>query len=126
MPGLTDMVRGAVSFGQVIGKDKLSGVHLILHGRTDLPFSDLINSRPFKVMMEALARAYTHVIVDAGHLGVDCFRLAAMTPRCVLIVPDDAPQETAAAYQMLAVAGFADITVVSESASAKPHGLAAA
>ena len=47
MPGLTDMVRGAASFGQVIGKDKLSSVHLIHHGRADLPFSDLVNSRPF-------------------------------------------------------------------------------
>ena len=126
MPGLTDVVRETASFGQVIGKDKLSNVHLIHHGRADLPFSDLVNAQLVKVMMEALARAYTHVIVDAGHLGVDCFRLAALTPRCVLIAPDDAPPETAVAYQMLAVAGFADIMVMSESAAAKPHGLAAA
>jgi len=75
--------------------------------------------------MEALARAYTHVIIDAGHLGVDCFHLAALAPRCVLIAPDGAPREIAAACQMLAGAGFADITVMSAAAAAS-QGLVAA
>jgi len=126
MPGLTDVVQGTASFGNVIGKDKLSRVHLIHHGRADLPFATLVNSREFRVMMEALARAYTHVILDAGHLGVDCFHLAALAPRCVLIAPEDAPRETAAACQMLAGAGFADIAVMSGAGAAQPHGLVAA
>ena len=126
MPGLTDVVRGTASFGNVIGKDKLSRVHLIHHGAAELSFATLVNSHEFRVMMEALARAYTHVIVDAGHLGVDCFRLAALAPRCVLIAPEDAPRETAAACQMLAGAGFADVTVMSAAEAAQPHGLVAA
>jgi uncharacterized protein involved in exopolysaccharide biosynthesis/Mrp family chromosome partitioning ATPase len=126
MPGLTDVVHGTASFGNVIGKDKLSRVHLIHHGGADLPFTTLVNSHEFRVMMEALARAYTHVIVDAGHLGVDCFRLAALAPRCVLIAPENAPRETAAACQMLAGAGFADIAVMSAAEAAQPHGQVAA
>jgi len=105
-------VRGTASFGHVIGKDKLSRLHLVQHGRDDLPFSTLVNSQHFRVMMEALARAYTHVIVDSGHHGVDCFHLAELAPRCVLVAPQDLPRETDAAYQMLAGAGFADITVM--------------
>jgi hypothetical protein len=51
----------------------------------------------------------------------------ALAPRCVLIAPDDAPRETTAAYQMLAVAGFVDITVMSEAAAeAEVEGLVAA
>jgi hypothetical protein len=120
-------VDGTVSFGRIIGKDRHSRVHLVLHGQADLPVSELIDAGQFQVMMEALARAYTHVIVDAGQLDVGCFRLAALAPRCVLIAPDDAPRETAAAYHMLAAAGFAVITVVSEAATeADMEGLVAA
>jgi succinoglycan biosynthesis transport protein ExoP len=126
MPGLTDVVRGTASFGHIIGRDRLSRVHLINHGQADLPLATLVNSRHFRVMVEALARAYTHVIVDAGRLGVDCFHLAALAPRCVLIAPEDAAREIAAACQMLSGAGFADITVMSRAAVAAPHGLEAA
>jgi Mrp family chromosome partitioning ATPase len=126
MPGLTDVVRGTTSIGNVIGKDKLSRVHVIHHGRAGLPFAALVNSRQFGVMMAALARAYTHVIVDAGHLGVDCFHLAALAPRCVLIAPEGAPRETAAACQILAGAGFANVAVMSATAAVQPHGLVAA
>jgi tyrosine-protein kinase Etk/Wzc len=128
MPGLTDVVRGAASFGHVIGKDKLSRVHIIHHGRANVSFAAMIKSQQFRVMMEALRRAYTHVIVDAGMLGVDCFSLAALTPRCVLIAPEDAERETAAACRMLAGAGFGDIAVIGEAAiaAAASHGQAAA
>jgi succinoglycan biosynthesis transport protein ExoP len=127
MPGLTDVIRGTTSFGHVIGKDKLSRLHIIHHGRTGLPQATLVKSPQFRVMMEALARAYTHVIIDAGHLGVDCFHLAALAPRCVLIAPDDAERETAAACQMLTGAGFVDVTVMgSAAAGGEPHGLVAA
>jgi Mrp family chromosome partitioning ATPase len=126
MPGLTDIIRGTTSFGHAIGKDKLSRAHLIQHGKANLPIATIVNARHFRVMMEALARAYTHVIIDAGRLGVDCFHLAALAPRCVLIAPDDARRETTAACQMLAGAGFADITVMSGTAAAVPHGQAAA
>jgi polysaccharide biosynthesis transport protein len=126
MPGLTDVVRGTTSIGNVIGKDKLSRVHVIHHGRADLPFAALVNSRQFRVMMEALARAYDHVIVDAGHLGVDCFHLAALARRCVLIAPEGAPRETAAACQILAGAGFTDVAVMNAAGAVQPHGLVAA
>ena len=126
-PGLTDVIQGRASFGQAIAKDRLSAVHLIHHGEAELPCSDIVNSRAIRVMMDALVRAYTHVIVDAGQLGIDCGRIAKMAPHCVLIVPEDAPQETAAVCQRLAEVGFADITVMTEAAAANAfEGLAAA
>lgn len=77
-------------------------------------------------MMEALSRAYTHVVIDAGSLSDHCFLLAAVAPRAVLIAPDNAPEEIAAAVEMLTGAGFADIAVMSAAPAGASPGLAAA
>jgi len=127
LPGLSDVVRGSASLGQIIGKDRLSRVHLIGRGRSDLSLEALVGARHFAVMIEALSRAYAHVLIDAGALSPECFLLAALARRAVLIAPDDAPAEIAAAVEMLTGAGFADIAVMSSAcvAGATP-GLAAA
>ena len=62
-------------------------------------------------MMEALARAYDHVIIDAGRLGEDGLQLAAVAPRCVVIAPD---RGEPAEPRRLAAAGFADIVTLAE------------
>jgi tyrosine-protein kinase Etk/Wzc len=126
MLGLSDVIRGSASFGQVIGKDKLSLVHLVNFGRSDLSLQDVLNSRHFAVMMEALGRAYDHVIIDAGKLGADRLRIAALAPRCVLIAPDNG--RPAAAFELLAAAGFADIMIMTrpDAATNQADGLVAA
>jgi Mrp family chromosome partitioning ATPase len=111
MPGLSDVVRGRASFGEVLGKDRLSRLHLVSFGVSDVPLSALVGSRRFAVMMEALARAYDHVVIDAGKLGDLGLRLAAVAPRCVVIAPDNGrPAE----MQRLAAAGFTNIAVLAE------------
>jgi uncharacterized protein involved in exopolysaccharide biosynthesis/Mrp family chromosome partitioning ATPase len=124
--GLADVVRGAVSFGQVIRRDKGSRVHLVAFGRPDVGIDAILDSRRFQTMIEALAKAYDHVVVDAGDPGSGAHRLAAIAPRGVVIASPDAQREAAAANRMLAGAGFADIAVMTPAAGGEPHDLVAA
>jgi succinoglycan biosynthesis transport protein ExoP len=109
MPGLSDVVQGRASFGEVVGRDRLSRLHLINFGASDVPLAALFGSRRFAVMMAALARAYDHVVIDAGRLGEDGLQLASVAPRCVAITQDRGePGE----LRRLAAAGFADIVTL--------------
>jgi uncharacterized protein involved in exopolysaccharide biosynthesis/Mrp family chromosome partitioning ATPase len=127
-PGLTDVVSGKASFGEIVSRDKLSRLHIVRHGRSDVPQQALLNSRAFAVTLEALSRAYEHVVIDAGAIGPSCFQLAALAPRAVLMVSENAPADTTNAVQMLTAAGFADIAVMASGfvSGAVPHGQAAA
>jgi polysaccharide biosynthesis transport protein len=127
-PGLTDVISGASSFGRIIGRDRLSRVHLVNRGWSDLPLTAIVTAPRFKVMMEALERAYDHVIIDVGYTGGDFVNLAAVAPRCVLIAREAARLETLKGFQMLTNAGFADIAVMSsaEASATAPSGLEAA
>jgi succinoglycan biosynthesis transport protein ExoP len=126
--GVADVVSGAASFGQVIRRDKGSRVHLVAFGRSDVGIDAIVTSRRFLTMIEALAKAYDHVVVDAGDLGSGAFRLAANVPRGVLIASPDAQRDAASASRMLSGAGFTDIAVMTPAtaASGQPHDLAAA
>jgi hypothetical protein len=79
-------------------------------------------------MIEALAKAYDHVIIDAGNPGSGTLRLASMAPRGVLVASPDEQREASSASRMLSGAGFADITVMTPAAAAngRPHDLVAA
>jgi uncharacterized protein involved in exopolysaccharide biosynthesis/Mrp family chromosome partitioning ATPase len=111
MPGLSDVVRGRASFGEILGKDRLSRLHVVSFGLSDVSLSALVGAGRFTVMMEALARAYDHVVIDAGRLGDHGLRLAAVAPHCVVIAPDKGEP---AEMQRLAAAGFADIAILAE------------
>jgi polysaccharide biosynthesis transport protein len=126
--GVADVVSGAASFGQVIRRDKGSRVHLVAFGRPDVGIDAIVNSRRFLTMIEALAKAYDHVVVDAGDLASGALRLAANAPRGVLIASSDAQRDAASASRMLSGAGFTDIAVMTPAAAAsgQPHDLAAA
>jgi tyrosine-protein kinase Etk/Wzc len=124
--GLADVVSGAVSFGQVIRRDKGSRVHLVAFGRPDVGIDAILDSRRFLTMIGALAKAYDHVVVDAGDPGSRTRRLAAIAPRGVLVASPDAQREAASASRMLAGAGFADIAVMTPAAGGEPHDLVAA
>jgi polysaccharide biosynthesis transport protein len=124
--GLAEVVGGAASFGQVIRRDKESRVHLVAFGRSDFGIDTILNSRRFQTMIEALAKAYDHVIIDAGDLGTGSLRLAVMAPRGIVIASPDAQREAASACRMLAGAGFTDIAVMTTAAAATEHDLVAA
>jgi succinoglycan biosynthesis transport protein ExoP len=126
--GLAEVVRGAASFGQVIRRDNQSRLHLVAFGVPDCAIDTILNSRRFLTMIEALAKAYDHVVIDAGDLGGATLRLAAIAPRGVLVASEDTQREAASGCRMLAGAGFADIAVMASSAAAtgQSHDLAAA
>ena len=77
-------------------------------------------------MIGALAKAYDHVVVDAGDAGSGARHLAAIALRVVVIASPDAQDEAAAASRMLVGAGFADIAVMTPAAGGEPHDLVAA
>jgi Mrp family chromosome partitioning ATPase len=62
--------------------------------------------------LEALARAYDHVVIDAGSLTeTDIVPIARVAPRAVLVATDLAHPDTRAARDRLIAAGFVDVTV---------------
>jgi succinoglycan biosynthesis transport protein ExoP len=126
--GLAEVVRGAASFGQVIRRDNQSRLHLVAFGLPDCATDTILNSRRFLTMIEALAKAYDHVVIDAGDLGGATLRLTAIAPRGVLVASEDTQREAASGCRMLAGAGFADVAVMAWSAAAtgQAHDLAAA
>jgi Mrp family chromosome partitioning ATPase len=109
-PGLADLVRGGASFAQIITRDRLSRLHLIMAGQ-GAHSAGVLDSPRLVMTLDALARSYEHVVVDTGALpdGV-AMRLAPLLPRAVLIAADATGAETVAANERLRAAGFAEIT----------------
>src|SRR5262249_20572109 len=65
-PGVAEVVRGTASFGEVIMRDKLSRLHLVAAGRIGADSAALLAAPRLAMMVEALARTYDYVIIDAG------------------------------------------------------------
>ena len=118
-PGVAEVVRGTASFGDVITRDKLSRVHLIATGQVGGDAAALPSSPRLAMMVEALARTYDHVIIDAGttfEAPVD--RLHRLAPRAVLVAADESAAPTKAARERLGAAGYGDIAVLDGAATA--------
>jgi succinoglycan biosynthesis transport protein ExoP len=112
-PGLSDLVLGAASFGNIITKDKLSPLHLISAGQPVADEAAVLSSRGLESTFAALARSYEHVIVDAGAVaGVPVDRVAQFAPRALLVADALTSPGTMAARERLLMAGYADVTVL--------------
>jgi Mrp family chromosome partitioning ATPase len=62
--------------------------------------------------LEALARSYDHVVIDAGAITETAVKtFARLAPRAVLVATDPKHPDTVAARQRLVGAGFTDVTV---------------
>jgi MinD-like ATPase involved in chromosome partitioning or flagellar assembly len=111
-PGLADLARGAASFGQIIIKDRFSPLHLVAAGAELDP--DALSSPRLLMTFAALARAYDHVVVDAGAAPPDALSagLATLAPRAVLVADGLTSPTTAAARERLLAAGFTNVTVL--------------
>jgi uncharacterized protein involved in exopolysaccharide biosynthesis len=110
-PGLSDLMQASASFGQIITKDRLSGVHIVGAGRN--PDRALLQFPRLGLAIDALTRAYDHVVLDAGTAADLPTSLIAQNAHAV-IVPDPAitPAARAAMRDQLAEAGFADVTIL--------------
>ncbi len=114
-PGITDVVRGVASFGQIITRDKFSRVHLIQAGVAVDPQS-VITSQRLAITLEALARSYDHVVVDVGALpDLAAERFAQLAPRAVLVAGKLDDPMTVSARERLVAAGFGNISVLSSA-----------
>lgn len=112
-PGLAELMQGQASFAQIITRDKLSRLHLVMAGRPGFDRS-LLQSPRVTLAIDALLRAYDHVIVDAGSAEDLPAELLTANARAV-VVPDasmEADARTLMCEQLKAV-GFSEVTMLS-------------
>jgi Mrp family chromosome partitioning ATPase/capsule polysaccharide export protein KpsE/RkpR len=111
-PGFAELVRGAASFGQIVTRDKFSRVHLVATGAVAGEGAAILASPRLVMALEALARSYDHVVIDAGAVpDMASGPLARIAPRAVLVTADPSHPATQAARERLTAAGFTDVFV---------------
>lgn len=112
-PGLAELMQGRASFAQVITRDKLSRLHLVMAGRPGFDRS-LLQSPRVTLAIDALLRAYDHVIVDAGSAEDLPAELLTANARAV-VVPDASMESDARALmcEQLKAVGFSEVTMLS-------------
>jgi uncharacterized protein involved in exopolysaccharide biosynthesis len=111
-PGICDLIRGTASFGDIVTRDRFSRVHLVATGNVGGEGPAMLASPRLATTLEALARTYDHVIIDAGAVpetAVNAF--ARLAPRAVLVAADLEHPATAAARERLLAAGFTEVTL---------------
>jgi hypothetical protein len=65
------------------------------------------------ITLEALARAYDHMVMDGGAISeAPVAFFAALAPRAVLVAKDTKAQEAQDARAQLTKAGFADVVCI--------------
>jgi Mrp family chromosome partitioning ATPase/capsular polysaccharide biosynthesis protein len=112
-PGIAELVAGTASFGQIITRDRYSRVHLIMAGCQPIDAAAIMSSQRLSITIEALARSYDHVVVDAGTAGESALeRLAQMAPRAVLVAAEVDDPAIAPVRERLLQAGFADVSLL--------------
>jgi Mrp family chromosome partitioning ATPase len=116
-PGLADLARGAASFGQIITRDRFSRAQVICAGRVGADAAAIYTSERIAIGLDALARAYDHVIVHAGAAqGAPVDRIARFAPCAVLVAGGVAAATAEAARAELAKGGFTDIATFTGAA----------
>jgi len=111
-PGLAELMQGQASFAQVITRDKLSRLHLVMAGRPGFDHS-LLQSPRVTLAIDALLRAYDYVLLDAGSASDLPAELLTANARAV-VVPDlsmEADARTLMCEQLKAV-GFSEVTML--------------
>ncbi len=115
-PGLSELVQGTVSFGQIITRDRYSRVHLITAGNGDLGSQAILTSQRLSITLEALSRSYDYVVIDAGALPeIAPEKFARLAPRAVLVADDVDGPATESARARLLSAGFPNVSVLASS-----------
>jgi len=116
--GLFELIAGRASFRDVITRDRLSGVNLIVAGRAAADRLVLLASPGLAGIFAALGRSYDHVIVDAGLLGgAEMAAIGDIAPHAMLLTANPSDGTAAAARDRLLGAGFDDVTVLAAARS---------
>ncbi len=112
-PGFAELARGTASFGDIITRDRFSRLHLVSTGQVMDDASAIFASPRLTMTLEALARAYDHIVMDGGAISETPIAFfAGLAPRAVLVAKDIAAPETQAARAQLNAAGFADVVCI--------------
>lgn len=120
-PGIGELVAGTASFGQIITRDRLSRVHLITAGKAIADSDSVLSSPRLAITIEALARSYDYVVIDAGALPqIAPAQVAKHVRRAVLVADDIDGPATESARDLLLSAGFPNVSVLA-SAPQGPH-----
>ncbi len=126
--GLVELTRGTASFGDIITRDKFSGVNLIAAGRAGAHRIEILSAPRTSTSFAALARSYDHVVVDAGPVGgPELEAIGEVAPHAVLLAETLTQSAATAARDRLLAAGFADATILvgARAASSAPKAAAA-
>lgn len=112
-PGLAELMQGEASFAQIITRDKLSRLHLVMAGRPGFDRS-LLQSPRVTLAIDALLRAYDHVLLDAGSASDLPAELLTANARAV-VVPEVSmtPDARALMCEQLGAVGFSEVTMLS-------------
>ena len=109
-PGLAELAAGHASFGDIITKDRASGLNLIVSGADR---GTLLAAPGIGRTFAALAHAYPHLVIDAGLLGgSDMQAIARIAPHAVLLVETLSGRAAVTARDALLAAGFDNVTVL--------------
>ncbi|MBN9582268.1 MAG: lipopolysaccharide biosynthesis protein [Afipia sp.] len=114
-PGLTDLMQGAASFGQIITRDRLSRLHLVGAGG-DPSQRALLQSPRVAMALDALSRTYDYVVLDAG-AAADLPPYIIASQAHAVVVPSAEIGERArmTLRDQLLASGFAGVTVLTSS-----------
>ena len=115
-PGLSELVQGSVSFGQIITRDRYSRVHLITVGSGDVGSEAILSSPRLAITLEALSRSYDYVVLDVGALSqIAPEKFAKLAPRAMLVADDIDGPATESARERLLSAGFPNVSVLAST-----------
>ena len=111
--GLKELAAGTASFGDIITKDKSSGLNLIVAGRAGADRGAILSAPGMEKNFDALAYTYAHVVIDAGVLGgPEMAAIARLASHAILLVETLANLATAKARERLLDAGFDNVTLL--------------
>jgi tyrosine-protein kinase Etk/Wzc len=110
--GIADLIHGTATFGQIITRDRFSRAQIVTAGDVGADTGAIYHSERLPVAIDALARTYDHVIIDAGSVpGLPADRIAKLAPCAVMVASGVAKAGADAVRAHLAASGFEDIAV---------------
>lgn len=119
-PGLAELVRAEASFGDIITHDRMSGIHLVGMGQR-VPDTAVLQSPRVGMALDALARVYDHVVMDAGGLDNLSLILAGTGAHAVVVCDAALPEQARRAMRgELLAAGFSGVTLLAAASDLRP------
>jgi len=126
VPGINELVAGSASFGEIIARDRHSGTHFIAAGQSSNDVASMVQSPRLVITVEALARSYDYVVINAGTLpDIPLEAIAALAPQAVLVADTPNDPISAAAQEHLLAAGFSAVNMLQGWSATGADGSAA-